>query len=833
MSAAPPPRPVEVAVFAPAPTTFTYEEPARLAGLTRPGARVLVPFGARRLVGVAIRVGPEAGASRSATGVAAPPREAREIEDLLDAEPVLDRELLDLVLFAADYYRAPPGEAIRSAIPAALHAREHQVLRLTVEGRRVLEAQGALLRSSDDDLSPRERGVLEHLGPRRARGATLRQLQRAGVAGAGIAALLDRGLLAQSARGGRGARTRTDLLVEIVDSEGAAELVRSPGRARSRAALIATLARAGGRARLGTLEGRPRGARALALDLARRGLVRVEDVEIPRDPFAGEPVEVDRPPRLTDEQELALARLVEAGRRGEYAAFLLFGVTGSGKTEVYLRLIADVLSRGRSALVLVPEISLTPQLAARFRARFGRQVAVLHSALTAAERYSQWRLIRSGEVRIVVGARSALFAPLSSIGAVIVDEEHDHSFKQEERFRYNARDLALVRAKGARAVAVLGSATPSLESYAGAERGRLGLLVLAHRATPRPLPEVELVDLRVHRTDAEGVLSAPLAEAIEATLGRGEQTILFLNRRGFSTFILCRVCGHPFRCGRCSVSLTYHRSVERIVCHYCGHAEAVPTRCPDCGAERIGLLGRGTEQVEATLAARFPQARVARLDRDTATGKGLRAILARVARREVDILVGTQMVTKGHDFPHVTLVGVICADLGLHLPDFRASERTFQLLTQVAGRAGRGDRPGRVVVQTFSPEHPSLVLARTHDYVAFYRLELEARRELSYPPCGHLVAVRIEGPDAAAVVAASRALAERARAALPERGVELLGPAEAPIERVKGKTRWLLLLKGTDRASLRRVLDAILGERGAPRGSGPRVLVDVDPLSLL
>jgi primosomal protein N' (replication factor Y) len=462
-------------------------------------------------------------------------------------------------------------------------------------------------------------------------------------------------------------------------------------------------------------------------------------------------------------------------------------------------------------------------------------VAVLHSALTDAERYNQWRLIRTAQVRIVVGARSAIFAPLDKLGVVIVDEEHDSSFKQEEGVRYHARDVALVRAKRAGAVAVLGSATPSMESYFGVDRGRLTLLEMPHRATPRPLPQVEIVDLRRYQTGPEGFLSAPLAQALEQVLEQGEQAILFLNRRGFSTFLLCRSCGHVFRCENCSVSLTYHRSLQRIICHYCGYAVGLPRQCRACSGESIGQMGLGTEQVEEGLRQRFPDARISRLDRDTATGKGLRSILAKMARQEVDILVGTQMVTKGHDFPHVTLVGVVGADLGLHFPDFRAGERTFQLLTQVAGRAGRGERPGRVIIQTYSPDHPSITCARTHDYRAFYGAEVQSREELFYPPWGHLAAIRIDGPDAGVVEGLAHQLAAQSRSALDSRSpVSVLGPAEAPIQRLKGRIRWLLLLKAQRRDALRQVLVHTLALPATKSGvGGVRISVDVDPLMML
>ena len=804
---------VDVAMFLPLPGALTYRVPAGLpAG---PGCRVLAPVGTRKVMGVVL--------GEATLGEA--PGEIKNLLEVLDADPVLPPDLLALVTWAARYYLAPPGEVARAALPSALHARERQVLRLTAEGERVLAAQEAVLRSEGDDLDLDERRLLAELRRRRVMPAG-GQPGRASL----LARLARRGLVAQSAHLTRPGRVRTELVLELVP--GAAD--QGGRRAPRRLAMLQALRDRGGRARLGDLPPELRQHRALAQQLAARGLLRLEAIEVPHDPFVNEPVEVDRPPELTAEQRVATDELLRANRAGGFAAFLLHGVTGSGKTEVYLRLIAQNMELGRDALVLVPEISLTPQLAARFRARFGNQVAVLHSGLTDAERFGQWRLIRSGQVRIVVGARSAIFAPLRHLGAVIVDEEHDSSFKQAEGVPYHGRDLALVRAKQAGAVAVLGSATPSLESYHGAQGGRLKLLELRHRATPRPLPEVQIVDLRTYKTGPEGVLSAPLAEALDEVLARQDQAILFLNRRGFSSFVLCRACGHAFRCQHCSVSLTYHRGLERLLCHYCGYAIEVPRSCPACKAERIALLGLGTEQVEQHLTLRYPGARVGRLDRDTAGARGVRTILKQFARRELDILVGTQMVTKGHDFPHVTLVGVLCADLGLHFPDFRAAETTFQLLTQVAGRAGRGEVPGRVIIQTYSPEHPSLLAASAHDYGSFYRQELVGRQELSYPPTAHLAAIRFDGPDPVAVAAAAARVAEHGRRLLAGRpGLQLLGPAEAPIQKLKGRTRWLLLVKAESRPPLRQILTSLQADAGARARGGVRVSVDVDPLFLL
>jgi primosomal protein N' (replication factor Y) len=498
--------------------------------------------------------------------------------------------------------------------------------------------------------------------------------------------------------------------------------------------------------------------------------------------------------------------------------------------------IAVARAAGRGALVLVPEIALTPQLAGRFRARFGDDVAVLHSALPPRDRLAAWRRLRAGEVGIALGARSAVFAPVKALGVVVVDEEHDGSFKQEEGVRYNGRDLAIVRAQTAKAVVVLGSATPSLESARNVETGRYRRLSLPERATPRPLPPVEIVDLRRHPPGADGLLSAPLGEAVAANLAAGQQTILFLNRRGFSTVVLCRACGQVIRCPHCAVSMTFHRGRDRLVCHYCGHNDAVPKVCPSCRMPRLERLGMGTERVEALVRERFPGARVARLDRDTAGVAGqvegataLEEVLRAMNAGEIDILVGTQMVTKGHDFGGVTLVGVLQPDQAMHLPDFRAAERVFQLIEQVAGRAGRGAHPGRVIVQTYNPEHAAIVAVRTHDYEGFVRGELVARGESGYPPFTRMVALRLDGPaerdvrDAAVAVAA-----EVARAGGPR--VRLRGPAEAPIARVRGRSRYQIWLSATERAPLAAASRAAMTVKLT---NDVRMVIDVDPQSTL
>ncbi len=599
-------------------------------------------------------------------------------------------------------------------------------------------------------------------------------------------------------------------------------------RAPRQAALVARLLEAGGALPLEALRGEfsPEVVRALAS----RGWLRLSHEA---EPIVEETAFAVAPPaRLSAEQEEAL-RAVE-GALGTYACFLLQGVTGSGKTEVYLRAIEAVRRRGEGALVLVPEIALTPQLAARFRARFGDQVAVLHSAMGEKERVREHRRLLDGEASIALGARSAVFAPVRKLGIVVVDEEYDASFKQEEKFRYHARDLAVVRAERAGIPCILGSATPSLESLENVRRGKYRRLVLSRRADGRALPEVEIVDLRAHAPPAEDEvepLSPRLLEALRETLQKKEQALLLLNRRGHSPIVLCPTCGERASCPNCDVGLTYHRSTESLRCHYCDLRTPRWKECPSCRTELL-VLGMGTERLEQSLARHLPEARIARLDRDTAvSAKKLRSILGAFARRETDVLVGTQMVAKGHDFPGVTLVGVVLADIGLGLPDFRAGERTFQLLTQVAGRAGRGDAPGRVIVQTFHPEADPIVFASRHDPLGFAEREAARRRALGYPPFRRMLAVRVEGPSPAATQTAASTVGTILRRLAGSRA-QVLGPAPAPIARLRGKTRFQILVFAARPSTLRAIGNALLAEAPTSRG-GVRLVLDVDPVSML
>ena len=612
--------------------------------------------------------------------------------------------------------------------------------------------------------------------------------------------------------------------------------IEQPGTLRGQAGAILAHLRGVGATPLSKLEERWGNARAAVKKLEELGLAAADDREAPADPFFADAAERDAPHDATRAQIAAIAAITTGLQTGKAATFLLHGVTGSGKTEVYLRAIAAAREGRRGAIVLVPEIALTPQLVARFRSRFGDEVAVLHSALTPRERYVMWRRLREGGVDVAIGARSALFAPVRDLGLLIVDEEHDGSFKQEEGVRYHARDMAIWRAHQASGVCVLGSATPSLESEHLARCGKATKLRLPDRARAQPMPRVDLVDLRRIGAGPTGDrrLSMPLYRAIEETLRAREQAILFLNRRGFAPSVRCEACGKLATCAECSVALTFHKRSDVVRCHYCDFEAPLGARCAACDAPALVLEGLGTEKLEESISAAFPGARVARLDRDVATGKRIEAVLSRVRAREVDILVGTQMVTKGHDLPSVTLVGVINADAALSIPDFRAAERTFQLLVQVAGRAGRGDVPGRVIVQTFDPEHPAVALAAKHDVDGFLARELADRQELGYPPFTRAALIRVDAQDEQIARDATAHLAKIALATEPARSGAVLvqGPAPAPIARVRNRFRFRLMLRSPERPPLRAVLSAIDQAR-AGLDRDVRAAIDVDPVQLL
>lgn len=560
------------------------------------------------------------------------------------------------------------------------------------------------------------------------------------------------------------------------------------------------------------------------------GLVQQRQREVYRDPFKDQVFDRDTPLPLNPDQAAALQQIEMAVETGHFHPFLLFGVTGSGKTEVYLQAITHLLPLDKTALVLVPEIALTPQLVNRFKRRFDCGIAVLHSGLSSGERYDEWRRIRRGEVSIVIGARSAIFAPLERLGMIVVDEEHEASYKQSEGFRYNARDLALVRGKMAHACVILGSATPQVTTWQAADTGQVTPLPLPRRVNGQPLPRAELIDMRQRR--GETILPS-LANSLAANLAEGGQSLVFLNRRGFATWLTCADCGQVLRCPNCAVTLTYHQRRNRHCCHYCDYAIPAPSVCPACGGP-VTHLGLGTEQVEARLRELFPTARIDRMDRDTTSGKGAHArILKRVAERQTDILIGTQMVAKGHDFPGITLVGVLSVESTLNIPDFRSAERTFQLITQLMGRAGRGAEPGRVVVQTLNPEHYALSYSTRGDIDGFYRQEIEFRREAGYPPFAHLAALYLTGTAAESVERQAHQAAEALVAIRRRLGtrLEILGPAPAPLAKLRGRFRWQLLLKARKRAELNHAL--VKFRAAFVAATGIRLHIDIDPADLM
>ena len=751
---------------------------------------MLVPFGRRTATGVVV------GPAQAQPGV-------RDALKLLDDGPLLNADVIELVRFAAAHYLAPLGPAIKAALPPGLDVREKLSARLTPQGTELLE-RGQLDLAGHEDTTRR-------LLRKAASGARLTPAE--------LALLAKRGLVTveRVAEEPRGAP-------EVEMAEAAPGAVPPP-RAPKQAALVAWLL-ARGKVPVEELLAAFPGARPQLRKIAHDGLVLLSKAkagasQLPDAPWGS------HDHRATPAQAAALAVLKAALDGAAFAPFLLDGVTGSGKTWVYLEAIAHARALGRSAIALVPEIALTPQLAGRFRARFGDDVAVLHSGLSERERLGEWHRVRDGRAGIVVGARSAIWAPVARLGIVVVDEEHEPSYKQEDRLRYNARDLSLVRAQRARAVCVLGSATPSLETVRRAQEGKLTTLRLPERVDGRALPGLTIV----RRPVTDRLFTPQLSAALAETLSRGEQSILFLNRRGHSRTLLCAACGAAVGCPNCSVALVLHRAQqEELRCHLCGHREPPRTACASCGGRKLKALGGGTEKVEEELRALLPQARVARLDRDAAGGPGEAAgILVRFARRELDVLVGTQMVAKGHDFPGVTLVGVLDADGPLHLPDFRAAERCVQLLSQVAGRAGRGELAGRVVVQAFRPEEPAI--AASSDYASFAAAELERRAALEFPPFVRLAAVRLQGNVEPRVKGAAERLAAVARRHI-EQGLpaSVLGPAPAPLARLRGKHRYQLLLRARDHGPLHQLGRALTA---AHELSGVELSIDIDPAALL
>ena len=821
----------EIALPVPLDQTFTYVVPD--GQCPQRGARVIAPFGNQKLIGVVTGLKTKAPADF----------EVKYLQAVLDDEPLLDEQLMGLAEWMAQYYLAPLGEVLRGMLPLMAEVRRTVYYRISDLGRDVLA--GALDGDSTRGKSKRrgklsqeeqdmEFRVLTRLAEGEAVKVSTLRTATAATLPLLVGLLRKKWIARETTAVERDAR-RTERFAVLIPE------ARLPSLTEKQQAILAELAASDGELPLAELRNRDLPSSTLQT-LVRRGLVRIEDRAAEFRMGGIKPVA--EPFDLNAPQMDALASVVVA--LGSFKPFLLHGVTGSGKTAVYLAAMQRALDRGLASILLVPEIGLTPQTVGLLDAAFGSKVALLHSALTPEERSEQWRRIKRGEAPIVVGTRSAIFAPAQNLGLILVDEEHDQSYKQEETPRYNARDVAVVRAKLSGAVVVLGSATPSLESWQNSAQGKYTRIEIKDRVMNRPLPEVELIDMRreFQETGKEQLFSRSLIEQTKAALDRGEQALILLNRRGYSFAVICRACGDKLECQNCAIALTHHKpsSVEeaevaregqRLECHYCGFRRAVPARCPKCDSEHLYYLGAGSQQGEERLGEIFPGARIGRMDRDTVRGRyDLERLLARLHSGEINLLVGTQMIAKGHDIHGITLVGVVGCDHALSMPDFRAAERVFQLMTQVSGRAGRGDAPGRVVVQTYYPDHYAIVAASTHDYASFAERELKYRRWMHYAPFGVLANVLVQSAKLEEAAGWSAELGKWFQRA-PIEGVRVLGPCTAPIARIKGVYRFHMILKAQSRRALNAALRGMLAHAetaGVPRRN---LVVDVDALRLM
>ena len=821
---------VDVVLPLPLDQAYTYGVPAEMQAEAAVGSRVLVPFRSRRMTGVVVDTGP-------------PPDErdldfdVKPIHDVLDERPALTGEMLRLTRWIADYYVCSWGEAIKAALPAGtnVETKRHVTRTDAPPGEWAdHEVGGPILEYLDEHPETTLTALRQRIGGDVAL-ALLRRMARDGLVDL-EETLSDPSVSTKTAKHLR--------FAPPFRHEGAAQELKEQLRGHKQQAVVETMA---GLAAEGIHEPRQADVRDRAeasystiRSLVDKGMIEVVEKEVMRSPLDDLPPPGDPPDHtLHPAQRDALDAVTDAIHDARYETFLLHGITGSGKTEVYIAALKRVLEQGRTGIILVPEIALTPQTVQRFRSHFGDTIAVLHSQMSAGERYDAWRALRDGHYEIAIGPRSAVLAPLSNLGLIVVDEEHEHTYKQfDPAPRYHARDVAVMRAHMNDAVCILGSATPSLESLMNAHWDKYTLLEMPERVPDSSgesatLPEVRVVDLTLQRKkhQLDGVLAKPLRSAIETRLDRGEQTILLQNRRGYAPVIECEECGWSPQCGDCDVTLTYHKSKRHLRCHYCGWTVSLPQACPECGSDELSQLGTGTQRVEEELADVFPDATVLRMDRDTTSRKNAhQQILNRFGSGQADILLGTQMVAKGLDFSQVTLVGVVNADTGLLLPDFRAEERTFQLLTQVAGRAGRADLTGEVILQTRNPEHPAIQHACEHDYKGFAKTEITARQQFGYPPFGHLGVVEVRGPKRDR----AKRLAETWTNTLRQHAgdAEVLGPEPAFVSRVKRQFRFRTILKAHRHATLqqaiRRTKDAT---GGVPNGY--HVSVDVDALDLL
>jgi primosomal protein N' (replication factor Y) len=788
---------------------LSYRLPEEFTGKISLGTRVLVPLGKRRVTGYVVGTG------------AIYQGELRDVIEVLDSEPLFDADSLRFFEFISSYYFAPLGEVIRKALPAGLN----------IESKRRIRAKEGAVGSSDIEreiirLSEGEAGIsIEALKKKIGAKNIHYHVDRLFRSGA-----VDIEYEMRGARAKRGEVKIVALKDGVNIDEVAGKLSRSP-----KAMDILNFISEVGRTDLSTLRERFGVVKGQLERLSGIGAIGIES-EFREREIATPDIEFGEVEELSRPQSDAFSKISDSIGSGRFSVHLLFGVTGSGKTEVYIRAVKEVVASGKGAIVLVPEISLTPQLMSRFLARLGDTVAILHSGLSQGERLDQWWRVKSGKAKVVLGARSAIFAPISDPKIIIVDEEHDPSYKQGDIPRYNARDIAVMLGKIRGATVVLGSATPSLESYYNAKNGRYEISILPKRVTTEGLmPVVEIVDMKEEDFVTKSItkrLSELMTEAFES---KG-QIILLINRRGFSNFILCPVCGHSFLCPFCSITLTFHKKSRSLLCHYCDYSSPAPDFCPKCEGSNLVLMGTGTERVEEEIIEILPTAKISRLDRDTTRRKGaMGKIISGFARLDADILLGTQMVAKGHDFPGVTLVGVINADTSLNLPDFRSAERTFSLLTQVAGRAGRGDVPSKVLIQTYNPTHPAVICASSHDYESFAEAEAEERRALSYPPFSRLALIRLSGPIRERTEEAAVKIRDEAERIKGKRNIDvsILGPSPSPLSRLKGNFRYQLLIKGKKSRQVSEMTEALLSDIGGNLRGDVKITVDIDPIDML
>ena len=806
----------DIALPLPLDQAFTYRIPEGME--PQVGARVLVPFRQQRMSGIVTELHDRK-----------PTAQTKNVISVLDAAPVLDEQLLKLGKWISDYYLAPLGEVFRTMLPLAAEFKRVITYRIAAQGQLALHLAGTSGSSARSRKTPADQlvevRVLESLAEGEPiKEAALRSATRASMSV--LNGMVRKKWIVREDLSGANHAARTVKVAILTTGEGKLNA--------NQKLLLDTLAGAGGRLAVETLQTLEI-PRSTLNTLVKRGLIEIieEAAELTRSRLKARPSPFNF--QFNPRQQAALRKITEAVIAKKFSGMLLHGVTGSGKTAVYLAAMRAALEAGRSSILLVPEIGLTPAVAADLHQVFADEVAILHSALSDKERAEQWHRIKRGEARVVVGTRSAVFAPVTDLALIIVDEEQDSSYKQEETPRYHARDVAVVRAKLANATVVLGSATPSLESYYNAKKNKYLLLEMPDRIEKRPLPEVEIIDMRQEFQESghEQVISHKLAAEIKDRLERKEQVMVLLNRRGYSPLALCRSCGKSLECNNCAIALTHHKRSRRMECHYCGYTAAVPKVCVHCGSEYVYFIGTGSEKLEELLHGMFPQARIARLDRDTVRGReDFECALNALNEGDLDVLVGTQMIAKGHDIHGVTLVGVVGADAALGFPDFRAAERTFQLLTQVAGRAGRGQFPGKVILQTYFPDHYAVQYAAQHDFAGFYDKELRFRSWMHYPPYSSVANVLIRSTKLDEALQWSGTLGKWFDKTRHE-GVRVLGPAAAPIMRLKQDYRYHFVLKSPSREKLNVTLRAMLAHAVSQKIPRTQVIVDVDAVWLM